>query len=77
MAPSPGAPLRRLGAALMILGALAVAAALLAFAQPGVREIGFTLVAGVTSPRGALLGGVVLLAAGILLRRRARRPRGR
>ena len=63
--------MRRLGAALMVLGALAVAAALLAFAAPGAREIGFALVAGVVSPRGALLGGAVLIAAGALLRRRS------
>jgi hypothetical protein len=68
--------MRWLGAVLMILGALAVAAALLAYAQPGVREIGFALVGGVTSPRGALLAGIVLLVAGVLLRRRALgRPR--
>ena len=65
--------MRRLGAALMMLGAAAVAAALLAFAQPGLREIGFALVAGVASPRGALLGGIALLVVGALLRRRARR----
>ncbi len=69
--------MRVLGAALMIVGALAVAAALLAFAGSGLREVGFVLVGGVTSPRGALLGGGVLLAAGALVRRRALRPRGR
>lgn len=65
--------MRILGTVLMLLGVLAVAAALLAFAAPGLREIGFVLVAGVTSPRGALAGGVVLLVAGAVLRRRALR----
>jgi hypothetical protein len=69
--------MRLLGAALMILGAVATAAALLAFASPGVREIGFALVAGVTSPRGALIAGIVLLVIGAALRRRATGTKGR
>ena len=67
----------RIGAALMIVGALAVAAALLAWAGPGLREIGFVLVGGATSPRGAFAGGALLLAAGAVLRRRARQPAGK
>ena len=63
--------MRRLGTALTIVGTLAIAAGLLSLAGPGLREIGFTLVAGVTSARGALLGGVVFVVVGVLLRRRA------
>ena len=40
--------MRRLGAVLMIVGAVAVAAGLLALLAPGLREVGFALVAGLT-----------------------------
>lgn len=73
---SSGGALARVGAALMVVGALAVAAALLTFTRPGLREVGFVLVGGVTSPRGALIGGTVLIGVGVLLRRRAQRARG-
>ena len=66
--------MRILGAVLMILGSLATAAALLAFAGLGMREVGVTLLAGVATPRTALIVGLVLLAAGALLRRGV--PRG-
>jgi hypothetical protein len=59
----------------MIVGALALAAALLTHAGPGLREIGFVLVGGVTSPRGAMLGGSLMIVAGVVLRRRARKVR--
>ena len=65
-----------LGTLLMVVGAAAVAAALLSFAGPGLRELGFTLIGGATSPRGALAGGALLVAAGALVRRRALRARG-
>ncbi len=64
--------MHRLGAILIILGALAFAAALLTYAWPGLREVGFVLVGGVASPRVALAVGAVLLAAGAVLRRRGR-----
>ena len=70
-----GGAMARLGTALIIVGSLALAAALMAYAGPGLREIGFVLVTGVTSPRGALVGGAVLVAAGVALRRRAQRGR--
>lgn len=69
--------MRLLGTILMILGALATAAGLLAFAGPGLREIGFVLVTGVTSPIGALIGGMIMLAVGAILRRRAGRSGAR
>ena len=65
--------MRRLGAALMVVGTAVLAAALLTFAGPGLRELGFVLVGGVISPRGALVGGAVLVAVGVLLRRQAPR----
>ena len=65
--------MRRLGAALMVVGTAVLAAALLTYTRPGLRELGFVLVGGVTSPRGALAGALLLVAAGVLLRRRARR----
>jgi hypothetical protein len=54
----------------MIVGVLSIAAALMTYVGPGLREIGFVLVGGVTSPLGALAGGAALVAAGVLLRRR-------
>ena len=62
--------MQRLGTVLIIVGALVTGAALLALAAPGLREVGLTLLAGVASPRAALAAGVVLLAVGVLLRRR-------
>jgi hypothetical protein len=53
----------------MTVGVLAIAAALMTYAGVGLREIGFALVGGATSPRGALVGGAALVAAGVLLRR--------
>jgi hypothetical protein len=66
--------MHRLGAGLIIRGALAVAAALLTYTGTGLREVGFVLVGGVASPRVALGVGVVLLAVGAVLRRRGRTP---
>lgn len=69
--------MRYLGTVFMILGAFALAAGLLAFAGPGLRELGFTLVTGVTSPAGAVVGGIILVTAGAALRRRAAGPGAR
>lgn len=65
----------KLGLSLMLVGMVAVAAALLTLAGPGLREIGFVLLGGVASTRGALLGGTALIVAGAVLRRRALRAR--
>jgi uncharacterized membrane-anchored protein len=63
--------MRTLGSILIILGALALAAALLSLFGPQFRSHGVITSVVVTSVRGAFIGGVACIVIGAVLRRRA------
>jgi len=66
-------PMRVFATIMMIVGAFAMLAAVLALFGPSLRAGGIAVVAGVTSIPGALVGGAVFLVTGAWLRRRAAR----
>jgi hypothetical protein len=63
--------MRTLGSVLMIVGALAVAAAVLSLFGPQLRSHGVLTSVAVSSVRGAVIGGLACLLIGAVLRRRA------